>query len=92
MARTHSAVRADTARAAAPADGGVMRRREAGPERGKGRAHGDAEGAARLTSGGAGEERRRPGGATTLGGGGPRRSPTALQEGRESRVRGEIEG
>ena len=65
---------------------------EAGLEQGRGGAHGDAEVAARLTSGGAGEERRRTGGATMLGGGGPRRSPTALQEGKESRVRGEIEG
>ena len=82
----------DTACAAAPADGGVRRRGEAGPERGKGRAHGDAEGAARLTSGGAGEERRRRSGTTALGGGGPRRSSPALQEGREGRVRAKIGG
>jgi len=50
-------VRADTACAAAPADGGTGRRGEEGPEWGKEGAHGDAEVAARLTSGGAAEER-----------------------------------
>jgi len=65
---------------------------EAGLEQGRGGAHGDAEVAARLTSGGAGEERRRTGGATSRGGGGRRRSSPALQEGREGRVRAKIGG
>ena len=58
-----------TARAAAPADDGVMRRGEAGPERGKGRAHGEKEVAARLTSGGGPAARR----AEAAAGGGARR-------------------
>ena len=77
--------------AAAPAGGGARRRGEAGPERGRGGAHGDEEVAANLTGDGAGEERQRRGGATSRGGGGRRRSPTALQGGRGGRVRGEIE-
>jgi len=85
------AVRADTACAAAPADGGVTRRGEAGPERGKGRAYGEKEVAASLTRGLDGGERRRGGGAASRGGGGQRRSPAALQGGRRGRVRGEIE-
>jgi len=69
-----------------------MRRGEAGPERGKGRAHGGKEVAASLTGGLDGGERRRGGGAASRGGGGRRRSPAALQGGRRGRVRGKIEG
>ena len=93
-ATTSRVARCARARAcAATASGGGARRRDgAGPERAGEGAHGAEGMEARLTSGGAGEERQRTGGATMLGGGGPRRSPTALQEGKESRVRGEIEG
>ena len=68
-ARARRAVRADTACAAAPADGGVTRRGEVGPELGKGRAHGGKEVAASLTGGLDGGERRRGGDATSRGGG-----------------------
>ena len=44
--------------AAAAADGGAKRCGEAGPERGRGGAHGDEEVAASLTGGDAGEEQR----------------------------------
>jgi hypothetical protein len=72
--------------------GGARRRGEAGPERGKGGAHGDAEVAVRLTSGGAGEERRRGGGATALGGCGRRRAAAALRSERGGRVSAGIGG
>ena len=72
------AVRADTACAAAPADGCVRWRGEAGPEWGKGRAHGVEATAARLTSGLDGGERRRMSGATSRGGGGQTGAAAAL--------------
>ena len=76
--------------AATASGGGARRRGEAGPERGRGGAHGDAEVAARLTSGGAGEERRRTGGATNRGGGAAARrtgAAAALQRRGKGRMR-----
>ena len=91
--RGHGAlVRADTACAAAPADGGVRRRGEAGPEWGKGRVHAVEATAARLTSGLDGGERRRTSGATSRGGGWRTGAAAALQGRGKGWMRAKIGG
>ena len=77
--------------AAAPADGSVRRRGEAGPEWGREGAHGVEGTAVRLTNELDGGERRQRGGATSRGGGGRRRAATALCGEGGGRVRGGIE-
>ena len=90
--RAVGAATAQHARAAWRSGAGGRRRREAGPERPGGNAHGKEEETASLTGGGTDQERRRRGVTTSRGGGGPWRSPAALQEGREGRVRAKIGG